>query len=139
MLGHLTWAPAAGGLQRDEAGQRKGGAQKTRGLEAAFPSAAPPDCFFPSPSKLEKRSIFLERAGGLYANSDEEDGYDSPDIKRRGASVDDFLRGSELGKQVSVDGGPHRPLHNQRRPCPWERGGGARPGYGNRSVWEVEI
>ncbi|XP_039105514.1 RIMS-binding protein 2 [Hyaena hyaena] len=50
-------------------------------------------------SRLEKRSIFLERAGGLYANSDEEDGYDSPDIKRRGASVDDFLRGSELGKQ----------------------------------------
>ncbi|XP_029777671.1 RIMS-binding protein 2 isoform X9 [Suricata suricatta] len=50
-------------------------------------------------SRLEKRSIFLERAGSLYPNSDEEDGYDSPDIKRRGASVDDFLRGSELGKQ----------------------------------------
>lgn len=32
-------------------------------------------------------------------NSDEEDSYDSPDIKRRGASVDDFLKGSELGKQ----------------------------------------
>ncbi|XP_040300048.1 RIMS-binding protein 2 isoform X7 [Herpailurus yagouaroundi] len=50
-------------------------------------------------SRLEKRSIFLERGGSLYVNSDEEDGYGSPDIKRRGASVDDFLRGSELGKQ----------------------------------------
>lgn len=38
-------------------------------------------------------------------NSDEEDSYDSPDIKRRGASVDDFLKGSELGKQVSVGAG----------------------------------
>lgn len=35
-------------------------------------------------------------------NSDEEDSYESPDIKRRGASVDDFLKGSELGKQVSM-------------------------------------
>ncbi|XP_008589652.1 PREDICTED: RIMS-binding protein 2 isoform X3 [Galeopterus variegatus] len=51
-------------------------------------------------SRLEKRSIFLERSSlGQYANSDEEDGYDSPDVKRRGASVDDFLKGSELGKQ----------------------------------------
>ncbi|XP_045315459.1 RIMS-binding protein 2 isoform X1 [Leopardus geoffroyi] len=50
-------------------------------------------------SRLEKRSIFLERGGSLYVNSDEEDGYGSPDVKRRGASVDDFLRGSELGKQ----------------------------------------
>ncbi|XP_023364251.1 RIMS-binding protein 2 isoform X3 [Otolemur garnettii] len=51
-------------------------------------------------SRLEKRSIFLERSSaGHYAPSDEEDGYDSPDIKRRGASVDDFLKGSELGKQ----------------------------------------
>ncbi|XP_034872703.1 RIMS-binding protein 2 [Mirounga leonina] len=50
-------------------------------------------------SRLEKRSIFLERGGGQYTNSDEEDSYDSPDIKRRGASVDDFLKGSELGKQ----------------------------------------
>ncbi|XP_059264166.1 RIMS-binding protein 2 isoform X4 [Mustela nigripes] len=50
-------------------------------------------------SRLEKRSIFLERGGGQYMNSDEEDSYESPDIKRRGASVDDFLKGSELGKQ----------------------------------------
>ncbi|XP_077015658.1 RIMS-binding protein 2 [Tamandua tetradactyla] len=51
-------------------------------------------------SRLEKRSIFLERSsGGQYANSDEEDGYDSPDVKRRGTSVDEFLKGSELGKQ----------------------------------------
>ncbi|XP_023393175.1 RIMS-binding protein 2 [Pteropus vampyrus] len=48
-------------------------------------------------SRLEKRSVFAER-GGQYADSDEEDGYESPDAKRRGASVDDFLKGSELGK-----------------------------------------
>ncbi|XP_062038176.1 RIMS-binding protein 2 isoform X2 [Lepus europaeus] len=51
-------------------------------------------------SRLEKRSIFLERGGaGQCTNSDEEDGYASPDPRRRGASVDDFLKGSELGKQ----------------------------------------
>uniref|UniRef100_A0A4X2K7V6 RIMS-binding protein 2 n=1 Tax=Vombatus ursinus TaxID=29139 RepID=A0A4X2K7V6_VOMUR len=53
-------------------------------------------------NRLEKRSLFEDRSrAGHYANSDEEeeDGYDSPDIKRRGASVDDFLKGSELGKQ----------------------------------------
>ncbi|XP_043758043.1 RIMS-binding protein 2 isoform X1 [Cervus elaphus] len=49
-------------------------------------------------SRLEKRSLFLERSSGQYANSDEEDGYESPDVKRRGASVDEFLKGSELGK-----------------------------------------
>ncbi|XP_066872176.1 RIMS-binding protein 2 isoform X15 [Kogia breviceps] len=49
-------------------------------------------------SRLEKRSIFLERSSGQYANSDEEDSYESPDVKRRGASVDEFLKGSELGK-----------------------------------------
>lgn len=48
-------------------------------------------------SRLETRSVFLER-GGQYANSDEEDGYESPDMKRRGTSVDEFLKGSELGK-----------------------------------------
>ncbi|KAF6082742.1 RIMS binding protein 2 [Phyllostomus discolor] len=48
-------------------------------------------------SRLEKRSVFLER-GGPYANSDEEDGDECPDVRRRGASVDDFLKGSELGK-----------------------------------------
>ncbi|KAL1768816.1 RIMS-binding protein 2 isoform X1 [Sigmodon hispidus] len=51
-------------------------------------------------SRLEKRSLFLERSSaGQYANSDEEDGYTSPEVKRRGTSVDDFLKGSELGKQ----------------------------------------
>ncbi|XP_056198780.1 RIMS-binding protein 2 isoform X1 [Falco biarmicus] len=52
-------------------------------------------------SRMERRSIFSERSNAAqYANSDdEEDGYDSPNVKRRGASVDDFLKGSELGKQ----------------------------------------
>lgn len=52
---------------------------------------------------MERRSVFSERStAAQYANSDEEeDGYDSPNVKRRGASVDDFLKGSELGKQVS--------------------------------------
>ncbi|XP_069921836.1 RIMS-binding protein 2 isoform X3 [Oryctolagus cuniculus] len=51
-------------------------------------------------SRLEKRSIFLERGSlGQCTNSDEEDGYASPDPRRRAASVDDFLKGSELGKQ----------------------------------------
>lgn len=50
---------------------------------------------------MERRSVFSERSNAAqYANSDdEEDGYDSPNVKRRGASVDDFLKGSELGKQ----------------------------------------
>ncbi|XP_036777726.2 RIMS-binding protein 2 isoform X9 [Manis pentadactyla] len=48
-------------------------------------------------SRLEKRSVTLDRSG-QYANSDDEDGYESPDVRRRGASVDDFLKGSELGK-----------------------------------------
>ncbi|XP_007455511.1 PREDICTED: RIMS-binding protein 2 [Lipotes vexillifer] len=51
-------------------------------------------------SRLEKRSIFLDRSSGQYANSDEEDSYESPDVKRRGASVDEFLKGSELGKPL---------------------------------------
>ncbi|XP_074868614.1 RIMS-binding protein 2 isoform X8 [Carettochelys insculpta] len=52
-------------------------------------------------NRTERRSVFSERSNmAHYANSDEEeDGYDSPSIKRRGASVDDFLKGSELGKQ----------------------------------------
>ncbi|CAM2103081.1 unnamed protein product [Caretta caretta] len=52
-------------------------------------------------NRMERRSVFSERSNMVhYANSDEEeDGYDSPSIKRRGASVDDFLKGSELGKQ----------------------------------------
>lgn len=53
----------------------------------------------------------MER-GGQYVDSDEEDGYESPDAKRRGASVDDFLKGSELGKPVSgtqASRGPEAP------------------------------
>ncbi|XP_077163636.1 RIMS-binding protein 2 isoform X8 [Paroedura picta] len=52
-------------------------------------------------NRLERRNVFSERSNAVhYANSDEEeDGYDSPRVKRRGASVDDFLKGSELGKQ----------------------------------------
>ncbi|XP_031448574.1 RIMS-binding protein 2 isoform X2 [Phasianus colchicus] len=52
-------------------------------------------------NRMERRSVFSERSNAAqYANSDdEEDGYDSPSVKRRGASVDDFLKGSELGKQ----------------------------------------
>lgn len=52
---------------------------------------------------MERRSVFIERSNAAqYVNSDdEEDGYDSPNVKRRGASVDDFMKGSELGKQVS--------------------------------------
>ncbi|XP_029881410.1 RIMS-binding protein 2 isoform X15 [Aquila chrysaetos chrysaetos] len=52
-------------------------------------------------NRMERRSVFSERGNAAqYANSDdEEDGYDSPNVKRRGASVDDFLKGSELGKQ----------------------------------------
>ncbi|XP_063171640.1 RIMS-binding protein 2 [Candoia aspera] len=52
-------------------------------------------------NRLERRGLFPERSNASqYANSDEEeDGYDSPRIKRRGASVDEFLKGSELGKQ----------------------------------------
>ncbi|XP_014345246.1 RIMS-binding protein 2 isoform X4 [Latimeria chalumnae] len=52
-------------------------------------------------NRIEKRSIFSERSNAIHLlNSDEEeDGYDSPHVKRRGASVDEFLRGSELGRQ----------------------------------------
>ncbi|KAM3825874.1 LOW QUALITY PROTEIN: RIMS-binding protein 2 [Vipera latastei] len=52
-------------------------------------------------NRMERRAAFPERSNALqYANSDEEeDGYDSPRVKRKGASVDDFLKGSELGKQ----------------------------------------
>ncbi|XP_072207674.1 RIMS-binding protein 2 isoform X24 [Excalfactoria chinensis] len=52
-------------------------------------------------NRMERRSVFSERSNAAqYTNSDdEEDGYDSPHVKRRGASVDDFLKGSELGKQ----------------------------------------
>ncbi|XP_030000343.1 RIMS-binding protein 2 isoform X10 [Sphaeramia orbicularis] len=51
--------------------------------------------------QVEKRNIFSDRGNALHPlNSDEEeDGYDSPHARRRGASVDEFLRGSELGRQ----------------------------------------
>ncbi|MBN3322501.1 RIMB2 protein, partial [Atractosteus spatula] len=52
-------------------------------------------------TSMEKRNIFSERSSTIHPlNSDEdEDGYESPHVKRRGASVDEFLRGSELGRQ----------------------------------------
>ncbi|CAL8247512.1 unnamed protein product [Merluccius merluccius] len=56
---------------------------------------------FAEGNRVEKRNIFSERGNALHSvNSDEEeDGYDSPHARRRGASVDEFLRGSELGRQ----------------------------------------
>ncbi|NXB77680.1 RIMB2 protein, partial [Donacobius atricapilla] len=51
-------------------------------------------------SRMERRSIFSERGSAAPYSDEEEDGYDSPRVKRRGASVDDFLKGSELGKQA---------------------------------------
>ncbi|XP_075372066.1 RIMS-binding protein 2 isoform X9 [Mycteria americana] len=72
-------------------------------------------------NRMERRSVFSERSNAAqYANSDdEEDGYDSPNVKRRGASVDDFLKGSELGKQLlgnpSSAGRPERVEHAGRR------------------------
>ncbi|XP_055971583.1 RIMS-binding protein 2 isoform X7 [Sorex fumeus] len=51
-------------------------------------------------SRLEKRSLFLDRGAGRYANSDEEDAFESPGTQRRAVSVDEFLKGSELGKQI---------------------------------------
>uniref|UniRef100_A0A3P8SLP3 RIMS-binding protein 2 n=1 Tax=Amphiprion percula TaxID=161767 RepID=A0A3P8SLP3_AMPPE len=57
---------------------------------------------FAEGNRVEKRNIFSERGNALHPlNSDEEeDGYDSPHARRRGASVDEFLRGSELGRQL---------------------------------------
>lgn len=52
--------------------------------------------------QVEKRNIFSERGGHPLNSDEEEDGYDSPHARRRGASVDEFLRGSELGRQVSI-------------------------------------
>ena len=41
------------------------------------------------------------RSQGFHSqNSDEEEDEESYQARRRGASVDDFLRGSELGRQV---------------------------------------
>ncbi|NXO27473.1 RIMB2 protein, partial [Cisticola juncidis] len=49
-------------------------------------------------NRMERRSIFSDRSAPY--SDEEEDGYDSPRVKRRGASVDEFLKGSELGKQA---------------------------------------
>ncbi|KAM3611648.1 uncharacterized protein V6R79_022024 [Siganus canaliculatus] len=56
---------------------------------------------FAEGNRVEKRNIFSDRGNAVHPlNSDEEeDGYDSPHARRRGASVDEFLRGSELGRQ----------------------------------------
>ncbi|NXY66656.1 RIMB2 protein, partial [Callaeas wilsoni] len=51
-------------------------------------------------NRMERRSVFSERTSAAPYSDEEEDGYDSPKVKRRGASVDDFLKGSELGKQA---------------------------------------
>ncbi|XP_014748650.1 PREDICTED: RIMS-binding protein 2 [Sturnus vulgaris] len=51
-------------------------------------------------SRLERRSVFSDRSSVAPYSDEEEDGYDSPKVKRRGASVDDFLKESELGKQA---------------------------------------
>lgn len=52
--------------------------------------------------QMERRSVFSDRSSVAPYSDEEEDGYDSPRVKRRGASVDDFLKESELGKQVSI-------------------------------------
>ncbi|NWR10133.1 RIMB2 protein, partial [Paradoxornis webbianus] len=51
-------------------------------------------------TRMERRSVFSDRSSAAPYSDEEEDGYDSPKVKRRGASVDDFLKGSELGKQA---------------------------------------
>uniref|UniRef100_A0A4W3J625 RIMS-binding protein 2 n=1 Tax=Callorhinchus milii TaxID=7868 RepID=A0A4W3J625_CALMI len=52
-------------------------------------------------NRAEKRSIFSERSIALQRdNSDEEEEvYDMANVKRPGMSVDEFLKGSELGRQ----------------------------------------
>ncbi|KAG7278021.1 hypothetical protein CRUP_006186 [Coryphaenoides rupestris] len=56
---------------------------------------------FAEGNRAEKRNIFSERGNDLHSviSDEEEEGYDSPHARRRGASVDEFLRGSELGRQ----------------------------------------
>ncbi|XP_056389424.1 RIMS-binding protein 2 isoform X17 [Hyla sarda] len=71
-------------------------------------------------TRNEKRNLFSERSSTVHENSDDdEDGYDSPHIKRKGASVDEFLKGSELGKQLlgnhSTLGRTERTDHPVRR------------------------
>ncbi|NWZ87283.1 RIMB2 protein, partial [Poecile atricapillus] len=53
----------------------------------------------PVPNTVAK-AMAREAAQRVAESNREEDGYDSPKVKRRGASVDDFLKGSELGKQA---------------------------------------
>ncbi|XP_072561949.1 RIMS-binding protein 2 isoform X3 [Paramormyrops kingsleyae] len=55
-------------------------------------------------NRVEKGNIFSERRGAVHPlNSDEEeDGYEVIRSRRRGVSVDDFLRGSELGRQPQL-------------------------------------
>ncbi|XP_075903161.1 RIMS-binding protein 2 isoform X2 [Nelusetta ayraudi] len=67
---------------------------------------------FAEGNMVEKRNVFSERGNPLQPlNSDEEeDGYDSPHARRRGASVDEFLRGSELGRQQHH---PHHYSHSE--------------------------
>uniref|UniRef100_A0A8C6V4G3 RIMS-binding protein 2 n=1 Tax=Neogobius melanostomus TaxID=47308 RepID=A0A8C6V4G3_9GOBI len=54
---------------------------------------------FAEGNRVEKRNIFSDRGMHPLNSDEEEDGYDSPHARRRGASVDEFLRGSELGRQ----------------------------------------
>ncbi|KAM9821920.1 RIMS-binding protein 2 isoform 4-T4 [Syngnathus typhle] len=70
---------------------------------------------FAEGNRVEKRNIFSERGNALHPlNSDEEeDGYDSPHARRRGASVDEFLRGSELGRQHHHHHHPHHYSHSE--------------------------
>ncbi|XP_064249068.1 RIMS-binding protein 2 isoform X3 [Passer domesticus] len=51
-------------------------------------------------SRVDRRSVFSDRSSVAPFSDEEEDGYDSPKVRRRGASVDDFLKESELGKQA---------------------------------------
>ncbi|XP_072443766.1 RIMS-binding protein 2 isoform X8 [Chiloscyllium punctatum] len=59
-------------------------------------------------SRAGKRSVFSERSQTIHQeNSDDEDDvYDGQILKRPGGSVDDFLRGSELGRQQQHYGHP---------------------------------
>lgn len=113
--------PQAAGLGKERGSSRRRGPGRPSPavtVRRPGPPRGPPGRLahpFLPPPKLEKRSVFADRAG-QYADSDEEDGYESPDAKRRGASVDDFLKGSELGKPVSGAGltASHGPLEVQR-------------------------
>lgn len=58
------------------------------------------------------------RSQGFYSqNSDEEEDEESYQARRRGASMDDFLRGSELGRQVwQFNRLPYQTLNGNNRP-----------------------